>query len=125
VFDSGKFAGERGFSLPETLIAAAIAAGVVAAAAQSIAASVRLSNRISEKRLYLEEAETIIARLRAGMNDKEALEGLDRWSIKREAIPPFRERELSPFDHVTVTLKERPQDAIELWAPSLQEELTP
>lgn len=116
---------QRGFSLPEALIAAAIAAGVVAAAAQSISASVRLSNRVNEEQAFIEEAQAISARLRAGMTDREALRGFDHWFIERETVPRFNEGEVSPFDRITLTRDGRETDAIDLWAPAAHHEPSP
>lgn len=122
--ESGK-ARQRGFSLPETLIAAAIVAGVVAAAAQSISASVRLSNRVNEEQAFVGEAQAITARLRAGMTDRQALQGFDHWSIKRDKVPPFNAGDASPFDRITLTREGREQEAIALWAPTAQQEPAP
>lgn len=109
---------QNGFSLPETLIAAAIAAGVVAAAAQSISASVRLLRAVEREQRALSEAETISARLLSGMSDEDALEGFAAWTIARETVPPLHEYEPAVFDRVTLTSDLDPDHPIDLWAPS-------
>lgn len=109
---------QKGFSLPETLIAAVIAAGVVAAAAQSIGASVRLARAVDANRRFLSAAETITARLRVGMSDDDALDGFPGWSVKRESVPPFHEYEPAIFDRVALTSEIDPERPIEFWAPT-------
>lgn len=109
---------QEGFSLPETLIAAAIAAGVVAAAAQSISASVRLSRAVEREQRALSDAETITARLLSGMSDEDALKGFTAWTIAREIVPPLHEYEPAVFDRVTLTSDLDPGHPIDLWAPS-------
>lgn len=109
---------QRGFSLVESLIAAAIAAGVIAAAAQSIAVSVRLNRATAERAALLNEADTIAARLRAGLDDRAALEGFDQWTIDRAAYAESRRNEEAYFDLVTVASTRGGDFSFALLAPS-------
>ncbi|MEQ8176935.1 MAG: prepilin-type N-terminal cleavage/methylation domain-containing protein [Amphiplicatus sp.] len=110
--------GQRGFSLVESLIAAAIAAGVIAAAAQSIAVSVRLNRATAERAALLNEADTIAARLRAGLDDDAALAGFDRWTIERAPYAESRRSDEAYFDLVTVASARDADFSFALLAPS-------
>lgn len=113
---------QRGFSLPEVLIAAAIAAGVIAAAAQSIGYAVRLNVASDRGAGRLEEAVLVVARVEAGMDDDGALEGLLNWRIERAPIAPFREQEASVFDLITLTYEDDAQWSLQFWAPKAKGE---
>lgn len=108
---------QKGFSLPEVLIAAAIAAGVIAAAAQSIAYAVRLNVASARGAERLDEAALIVARVEAGMDDDDALKELLNWRIDRAPIAPFREHEAPIFDLVTLTYGGDAQWSLQFWAP--------
>lgn len=112
---------QTGFSLAEVLIAAAIAAGVVAAAAQSIAYAVRLDAASARADERLDEAAAIVARVGAGMDEREALEGFDGWRLTRKPVPPFRDYEAAVFDLVTLRREADPLWSIEFWALRLKD----
>ena len=99
---------QRGYALPEVLVAAVIAAGVLTAAASAISGVVRLSVATNQRAHTLDEAKLIAARLRAGMDEKAALEGLAGWRLEHS---PFEESAASrlpaPFDLVTVSHEAR------------------
>lgn len=118
---AGKRSGQQGFSLPEVLIAAAIAAGVVATAAQAISFAVRLNAAaaLSEKRLN--EAEVIVSRVKAGMDDADALEGFKHWRLSREPARRFAEAEALAFDQVTLRHEEDANWTVGFWALGLRE----
>lgn len=113
---------EKGFSLPEVLIAAAISAGVVAAAAQSIAYAVRLNAASARTGARLNEAAVIVARVNAGMSEREALEGFDDWRLDRSPVPPLREHEPGAFDLVALAHGDDAAWSVEFWAPKLTSE---
>lgn len=93
---------QKGFSLPEVLIAAVIAAGMMAATAQMLGGSARLSRATAARSETLLAAQTITARLQSGMSDVDALEGFDGWRIKRTALPRDRTNAEPFFDKATI-----------------------
>lgn len=107
---------QKGFSLPEVLIAAVIAAGVLAAAAQMLGGSVRLTHATSARSDTLLAAQTIAARLRAEMDDNEALVGFDGWRIERVALPREGAGMKSYFDRVTIETKVGPRFRLQFLA---------
>lgn len=118
---AGKRSGQQGFSLPEVLIAAAIAAGVVAAAAQAISFAVRLSAAATRSETRLVAAKTIVSRVKAGMDDADALEGFKHWRLSREPAPRFAEAETPSFDQVTLRHEEDANWTVGFWALRLRE----
>lgn len=111
---------QAGFSLAETLIAAAIAAGLVAATTQSISASVRLASAVDREQRLVSEAQTIAARLRVGIDDAGALEGFDGWTIARNTVPPLRDNDPPVYDQIRILSDRSPDRPFEFWAPTVR-----
>ena len=73
---------EQGFALVEVLIATAIAAMVAASIATGLSLSLRGARAVEQKAQQLEQATTILARLKSGMDEKAALAGFDQWKVE-------------------------------------------
>ena len=86
---------QRGFALPEAMIAAVIAAGVAIATAQSLSAAARLAYASNEFDAQAREAKLILARLDAGMDETDATQGMKGWNVTKLSI----EQELADDDH--------------------------
>lgn len=107
---------QRGYALPETLIAAAIAAGVLTATASAMGGLIRLDGAATERARALQDVAIIAARVRAGMNDAQVLEGFDGWRLERAPFAGEAANANAPFERVLVSSDEdRP--ALELLAP--------
>lgn len=104
---------QRGYSLAEVLIAAAIAAGILAAVSSSLGGAARLSARGNEAAQILSEAKLIAARLKAGMDDDDVLAGLDGWRLDRA---PYGGEQHASFDVVTAAYGEDAGHAFEFLA---------
>ena len=75
---------ENGFALTDALVAAVIAASVAIAAAQTLGMAAQSTKAARNLNAVMSEAETIAARLDAGLVDDQALtEGLSDWTIER------------------------------------------
>jgi prepilin-type N-terminal cleavage/methylation domain-containing protein len=109
---------QKGFSLPEVLIAAVIAAGVMAATAHSLGGSARLTRATADRSEVLLQGQTIAARIRAGMSDEEALKGFDDWRIERAPVPRESGRGEPFFNKVTITRTRGPAFSFEILAPT-------
>lgn len=107
---------QKGFSLPEVLIAAVIAAGMMAATALMLGGSARLTRATADRSDSLIEAQTIAARMRSGMNDDEALAGLSGWRIERSPLPAVRANEEPFFDRATIVSANDPGFSFEILA---------
>ena len=109
---------QRGYALPEVLVAAVIAAGVLTAVAGGVSGVARITHATEERAQSLLEAKLIAARLRAGQNEKDALEGLDGWRLERA---PFEDaaaaRQPAPFDTVTIRREGRNNFQFAVMAP--------
>jgi len=73
---------QRGFALPETLIAAVIAASVTVAAAQSLGVAARTAHAAASLELVAQQSETITTRIDAGMSIYDTLDGMDGWEVR-------------------------------------------
>ncbi len=111
---------QKGFSLPEVLIAALIAAGMMAASALMLGGSARLARASAERSDMLIEAQAIAARIRSGMSDEGALAGSGGWRIERAALPSERAGEKPFFDRVTLTTTEGPGFSFEIIAKAAE-----
>ena len=78
--------GQKGYALTDALIAAAIAAGVAVTAAQSLGVAARSAKSAKDLGTVISEAETINARIDAGLEDHALLEGISGWEITRGDI---------------------------------------
>lgn len=90
-----------GYSLAETLIAAAIAAGILASATSALGGATRLSTRGGEQAQILGEAKIIAARLDAGMDEDDILSGLSGWRLERRPYRDLSGELHDTFDVVT------------------------
>jgi prepilin-type N-terminal cleavage/methylation domain-containing protein len=94
---------QKGYALPEVLVATVIAAGVLTAVAGGVSSVVRLSSATEDRAQTLHEGKQIAARLRAGMSEKDALEGLYGWRLD---YAPYEDaataRQPAPFDIVNI-----------------------
>lgn len=77
---------QKGYALTDALIAAAIAAGVAVTAAQSLGVAARSAKSAKDLSAVISEAETINARIDAGLRDHALLEGVTGWEITRDEI---------------------------------------
>ena len=66
---------QKGYALTDALIAAAIAAGVAVTAAQSLGVAARSAKSAKDLSAVISEAETINARIDAGLENNALLEG--------------------------------------------------
>ena len=73
---------QKGFALPDALIAAAIGAMVAVSAAEGLGVAVRSARAAEEMERVVAEGETIAARLRAGLTNPDALAGLSGWRLE-------------------------------------------
>lgn len=107
---------QRGYALPETLIAAAIAAGVLTATASAMGGLIRLDGAATERARALQDTSIIAARLRAGMNDAQVLAGFDGWRLERAPFAGDAASADAPFERVRV-MNGEDDVALELLAP--------
>lgn len=113
---------QRGYALPEVLIATIIAAGVLAAAASAVGSLVRLNVETKKHDHALYEAKLIAARIQAGMADSKILEGLEDWRLERSVFEEANlEAVAAPFEIVTAAHLENESLTIEFLSPATNE----
>ncbi len=105
---------EGGYAITEVLIATAIAAGVLTAVSSALSGIVHLNVRSNDRIQSIADAKLIGARLRAGMNNDDVLDGLDNWRIERIPLQSGENGEAPPtFDIVVATRIDAGAPAIE------------
>ncbi len=113
---------EGGYAITEVLIATAIAAGVLTAVSSALSGIVQLNARSNDRIQSIAAAKRISARLGAGMNNNDVLDGLDGWRIERTPLQSGENGETSPaFDIVMATRIDAGAPAIEFLAPRPRE----
>ena len=109
---------QRGYALPEVLVAAVIAAGVLTAVAGGVSGVTRLAHATEDRAQSLREAKLIAARLRAGMSEKDALEGFGGWRLEHA---PYEDAatalQPAPFDIITISREGRGGFAFAMMTP--------
>lgn len=104
--------------MPEVLIATAITAGLLTATATAVGTVVRLSTATTARAHALDEMELITARLRAGMNDDDALEGLPGWRLTHRPFESEADNSgQTPFEITTATFGNDDFIKIEILTP--------
>lgn len=105
---------QDGFAMMEVIIAAAIAAMVAIAITGGLSTALRGDRSIEQRALQLEEAQTIFARVTAGMDERQSLQGFEGWTL---SFSPLAQDKRSSFRaslvHVTLHHTSSPNRKIE------------
>jgi hypothetical protein len=108
---------ERGFSFVETLIAAAIAAMIILVGARSLSVAVRLDAEARATADRLAEAQSIRARVDAGMAGDEWRDGAPKgWVLTRQPAPVPSPTDRPEYDVVSLHYDNQPQLHFEFWS---------
>lgn|GEM_PF-3457333 len=78
--------GQRGFTLPETLISAAIAAGVIAAASTSLSSSLTAARISNVAQISLIEVQNLSAQLKSGLPLDDISNSFPSWNLEQSII---------------------------------------
>ncbi len=97
---------QRGYTLVEALIAAAIAAFVIAGISQSLRASAQAQGRLAEARAFANDAESVMALARARMPAEAIRQAYPHLIIEYEAVPLTVPADLGEWRPLLLTVRD-------------------